>query len=70
MLNRGRFENFQNLNFLHIFVALLLEAHSPKGIWLEAFQYEIRAIFTENSRTREFIQHSSLWEQWNTHNHA
>ena len=63
MLNRGRSENFQNLNFLHIFVALLLEAHSPKGIWLEAFQYEIRAIFTENSRTREFIQHSSLWEQ-------
>ena len=48
----------ENLNFLHIFAALLLEAHSPKGIWLEAFQYEIRAIFTENSRTREFIQHS------------
>ena len=62
MLNRGHSENFQNLNFLHIFVALK-EAHSPKGTWLGAFQYEIRAIFTENSRTREFIQHSSLWEQ-------
>ena len=30
----------------------------------------MRAIFTEKSRTRDFIQHSSPWEQWLTHNHA
>ena len=26
--------------------------------------------FHRKSRTQDFIQHSSLWEQWNTHNHA
>ena len=70
MLNRGGSQNFQNLNFLHIAVALLLEAQFPKGIRLKSFQYEMRAIFTEKSRTWDFIQHSSLWEQWNTQNHA
>ena len=63
MLNRGRSENFQNLNFLPYFCSSPLRSTIPKGIWLETLQYEIRAIFTENSRTREFIQHSSLWEQ-------
>ena len=36
MLNRGRSQNFQNLIFLHIFVALLLEAHIPKGVRLKS----------------------------------
>ena len=44
MSNWGR---FQNLNFLHIFVALLLKIHFPKGIMLKSFQQEIRAILTE-----------------------
>ena len=47
MSNRGRSQNFQNLNFLHIFVALFREAHFSKGIGLQSFQYEMRAIFTE-----------------------
>ena len=48
MLNRGGSQNFPNLNFLHIFVALLWDAQFLKGIRLKAFQYEIRAIFTES----------------------
>ena len=47
MSNRGRSQNFQNLNFLHIFVALLEEEHFPKGIRLKSFQYEMRTVFTE-----------------------
>ena len=47
MSNRGRSQNFQNLNFLHIFVALL-ESHFLKGIRLKSFQYEMRVIFTES----------------------
>ena len=30
----------------------------------------MKAIFTEKSWTQDFIQHSSLWEQWITHNHV
>ena len=48
MSNRGRSQNFQNLNFLHIFVGLLYEVHFPKGIRLKSFHYEMRAIFTES----------------------
>ena len=48
MLNRGRSQYFQNLNFLHISVALLYEAQFPKGIRLKSFQYEMRAIFTKS----------------------
>ena len=29
---RGRSQKFQNLKFLHLLVALLQEAHFPKGI--------------------------------------
>ena len=54
MLNSGRSQNFQNSNFLHIFVAFLVEAHFPKGISLQLFQYEIRAIVTESLNS--FIQ--------------
>ena len=70
MSNRGRSQNFQNLNFLHNFCDLLQEAHFPKGIRLKSFQYEMRPIFTRKSRTRDFMQHSSQWEQWNTHYYA
>ena len=70
MLNRGHSQNFQNLFFLHIFVALLYEAHFLKGIRLKSFQYEMRAIFSQKIHVQDFIQHSSLGEQWNTHNHA
>ena len=55
MSNRGPSQNCQNLNFVHIFVALIEEAHFPKGIRLKSFQYEMRAIFTV-SRVRDFIQ--------------
>ena len=48
MSNRGRSENFQNFNFLQIFVALLLWAHFPKWVKLKSFQYEMRAIFAES----------------------
>ena len=47
MLNRGRCQNFQNLFFFYISVALLWESQFPKGIRLKSFQYEMRAIFTE-----------------------
>ena len=40
--------NFQNVNFLHIFVALLNEALFTTGIWQNSFQSEIGAIFTES----------------------
>ena len=46
--NRGHSQNFQNMNFLHISVALLYEAHAPKGMRLKSFQYEMRAISTES----------------------
>ena len=29
---RGRSQKFQNLNFLHLFVAFLQEGHFPKGV--------------------------------------
>ena len=48
MSSRGRSQNFKYLNFLHIFIALLQEAHFLKGIRLKSFQYEMRAIFTES----------------------
>ena len=48
MLNSGHSQNFQNLKFLLIFVALLWKAHFPKGIGLKSFQSEMRAIFTES----------------------
>ena len=56
---------FLLLNLLHIFLALLLEAHFPKGIMLKSFPYEMRAIFMK-SRTQDIIQHSTLGVQWNT----
>ena len=40
MSNRGPSQNFQNLNFLHISVALK-ETQFLKGIRLKSFQYEI-----------------------------
>ena len=35
---RGCSPNFQKLNFLHLFVALLYEVHFPKGIILELIE--------------------------------
>ena len=55
MLKRGRSQNFQNLNFLHISVALLKEAKFPKGIRLKSFQYEMRVIFTESLPVHETL---------------
>ena len=67
MSNRGHSRNVQNLNFLHIFIALLYGAHFPKGIRLKSFQYEIRAILTKSlaheTLFNNFIQQSGLWEQ-------
>ena len=68
MPNRGRSENFQNLN-LHIFVALLKEAHFPKGIRLKSFQYEMRAIFTE-SLVHETLFNTAANGSNETHNHS
>ena len=70
MSDRGLSQNFQNVNVLHFWGALPKEAHFSKGVGLKSFQYEMRAYFIEKSLTGVFIQHSNLWEQWNTHNHA
>ena len=43
--DRGCSQNCQNLNFLHLFLALPLKTHFPKGIGQKSFQGEIRAIF-------------------------
>ena len=48
MWNRGRSQNFQISDCLHIFVALFIETHFPKGIRLKSILYEMRAIFTEH----------------------
>ena len=54
MLNRGRSQNCRNLNFLHIFLALLEEAHFLKRIRLKSFQDEMRAFFTESLKHKTF----------------
>ena len=77
MMNRGRFQNCQNLNFLHIFVAHFQEAHFPKGIRLKSYT-EMRAIFTESlghetlfntvvcgSNETHIIMHNLKTENWN-----
>ena len=43
--NRGRFQKIQNLNFLQLFIALLLKTLLSEGIEDKSFQGEIRAIF-------------------------
>ena len=43
--NRGRSENCQSFNFLHIFE---LSSNKHNGIRLKLFQYEMGAIFTES----------------------
>ena len=58
MSNRGRSQNFQDLNFLHIFIALFYEAHFLKGIRLKSFQYEMRAVFTGS------LVHETLFNTW------
>ena len=63
MSNRGRSQNVQNLIFFEYFRTSPLRSTLPRGIRLKLFQYEMKAIFTEKSRTRDLIQHSSLWEQ-------
>ena len=52
---RGRSQKFYNVKFLHLFVALLQEAHFPKGINQKSFQSEIRAIFFINCHWQELI---------------
>ena len=69
MLNRGRSQNFQNVKFLHIFVALLGEANFPKGIKLKSFQYEMRPIFTE-SLVHETLFNTAVYGSNEKHNHA
>ena len=39
-------EGATDMNFLHLFVALLQEVHFPEGIKQKSFQCEIKAIFT------------------------
>ena len=58
--NRFRPPPLQNLNFLHLFVALLQETHFPKGIKQKPFSNEMKAIFCKKSRRRDLIHHSSL----------
>ena len=57
---RGHSQKIQNLNFLHLFVALLQEAHFLKGIKQKSFSYEMRAIFCIKSCWQDLIEHSSL----------
>ena len=72
MLNRGRSQNFQILNFLHI------SSHFLKEIRLKLFQYEMRAIFTESlgnetlfntvvyaSNEAHIIMHNLKMQNWN-----
>ena len=42
---------------------------SPKELGWSHFSMKWEQ-FYRKSRTRDFIQHSGLWEKWNTHNHA
>ena len=44
-LFRGHSQKFQNVIFLHLFVALPLETHFSKGIKQKSYQGEITAIF-------------------------
>ena len=59
----GALKIFKMIIFCIFVVHSYKKAHFPKGVGLKSFQYEMRAIFTEKSWTRDFIQHSSLWEQ-------
>ena len=70
MLDRGRSQNFQNLNFLHIFVDLLQEAPFLKGIKLKSFQYEMRAIFTKSLVHETLFNTVVYGRNKNTHNNA
>ena len=42
----GALKKHQNMNFLHLFVALFQEAHFPKLIKQKSFQSEMKALFT------------------------
>ena len=63
--NRGHSQNFQKFEFLHIFLALLKEAHFPKGIRLKSFQYEMRAIFS--SLVHETLFNTVVYGSTETH---
>ena len=70
MSNRGRSQDFQNLNFFAYFRSSPLRSpllQRNKAVIISLWN---ESIFLKKSRTPDFIQHSSLWEQWNTLNHA
>ena len=48
-------QKFENLNCLHLFVALLQQAYFPKGIKQKPFPYEMSDIFCIKSRQRNLI---------------
>ena len=57
----GRSQKIQNLIFLHLIVALLQEAHFPKGMKQKPFLYQMRVIFCIKSCRRDLIfKHSSF----------
>ena len=66
MSKRGRFQNFQTLNFLHTSKALLYEAQFHKGIRQKSFQYEMRRIFTE-SLVHKTLFNTVVYVSYETH---
>ena len=61
---------FSKFEFFAYFFSSPLRSTLSQRNWAEIISVWNESNFHRKSRTREFIQHSSLWEQWNTHNHA
>ena len=54
---------------MHHFIVLPIETHFPKEIEQKTFQDKRKAFFQE-THVREFMEHSSLWNNINAHNYA
>ena len=61
---------FSSFKFFAYFRRSLLRSTLSQRNWTESISVWYKNIFHKKTRTRDFIQHSSLWKQWNTHNHA
>ena len=66
MLNRGRSQHFWNVNFLYSFVALLKQAHFPKGVKLKSFQYKWGQ-FSQKSLAHETLFNTEVYGSNETH---
>ena len=52
--NRGRSQKIPNLNFLHLFIALTLQTHFPKGIIVHQRFMPPRTIFKEGCLNEQY----------------